>query len=341
MSVVTFGEIMLRLAPPGHERLLQSARLEATFGGSEANVAVALCALGQNARFVTALPDNRLAEACLGELRRFGVDTSCIVRRAGRMGLYFVEHGAAQRPSQVLYDREGSAMALARRGEFDWAAILDRAEWFHITGITPAISTSSAELAREAVEAARARGVPVSIDLNYRKNLWKWGASPQEIMPGLARSADVLIANEEDVQKALGLEAPVDVRAGSLDLSHYERLTARVLEEFPRLRLIAVTLRESYNASHNGWAACLRDGSEFVASRRYDIAPIVDRVGAGDAFAAGLIYGLLRLPSHKEALEFAAALGCLKHSIPGDFCRISAAEVHALLREGGSGRVER
>jgi 2-dehydro-3-deoxygluconokinase len=341
VSVVTFGEIMLRLAPPGHQRFLQSACFDATFGGGEANAAVALCALGQAARFVTALPENPLAEACIGELRRFGVDTSRIVRRAGRMGLYFVEHGASQRPSKVLYDRDGSAMALARPGEFDWAAILEGAAWFHITGITPALSASAAELAREAVEAARAAGVPVSIDLNYRKNLWKWGARAEEIMPGLVRAADVLVANEEDVQKALGLHAPVDVRAGSLDRAHYERLTARVLEEFPRLRLIAITLRESHSASDNGWSACLRDGGEFMASRRYGIAPIVDRVGSGDAFAAGLIYGLLHLPSHREALEFAAALGCLKHSIPGDFCRISAAEVQSLLSEGGSGRVER
>ena len=340
--VVTFGEIMLRLAPPCHERFLQTQQFVATFGGGEANVAVALASLGHPAAFLTVLPENNpLAEACIGELRRFGVDTSGIVRRAGRLGVYYVEHGANQRPSKVLYDRADSAIARAKTGDINWNAALAGAGFFHVTGITPAISSSAAELALEAIRAAKAAGLTVSCDLNYRKNLWKWGKSAREVMPELVRLTDVVIANEEDIQTTLGIAAAVDVHAGELDLGAYRRLTDQVLAAYPNVKTVAVTLRESRSASHNGWSACLNDRKQFLVSRRYEITHIVDRVGGGDSFSAGLIFGLLNLHSHQDALEFAVALSCLKHSIPGDFCRVSVDEVQALLKEGGSGRVQR
>jgi 2-dehydro-3-deoxygluconokinase len=339
--VVTLGEIMLRLAPPAHERFLQSPQFVATFGGGEANVAVALCSLGHPASFLTALPDNPLGDACIGELRRFGVGTSGIVRRPGRLGVYYLEHGANQRPSKVVYDRENSSIAQAQAAEFDWSAAFAGAAWFHITGITPALSASAAALSRDAMQAARDAGVPISIDLNYRKNLWKWGRPATEIMPELVRLAGVVIANEEDLQKTLAIETSIDVHAGALDPGQYRQITAGVLEAYPNLKTIAVTLRESRSASHNDWSACLHNRDAFLTSRRYQITHIVDRVGSGDSFAAGLIYGLLHLPSHAEALEFAAALSCLKHSIPADFCRVTHAEVQALLQQGGAGRVDR
>lgn len=339
---VTFGEIMLRLAPPGYERFLQSPQFVATFGGGEANVAVALAQLGAPAAFVTVLPEkNPLADTAIRELRGLGVDTSPILRAKGRMGIYFLEAGANQRPSKVVYDREYSAISLARPGAISWDQTLDGAAWFHITGITPAISASAADLSLEAVRAARAKGLTVSCDLNFRKNLWKWGKPAAEVMRELMPFVDVAIANEEDVQMSLGIEAHVDVRAGSLDRAQYEQLTSRVLAEFPSLKTIAITLRESKSASHNGWSACLNDRTQFLTSRHYDITHIVDRVGSGDSFAAGLIYGLQHLQSRQEALEFAVALSCLKHSISGDFSRTTLDEVQALLKGDGSGRVQR
>jgi 2-dehydro-3-deoxygluconokinase len=341
-KTVTFGEIMLRLAPPNLERILQTPRFVATFGGGEANVAVALASFGAPAAYVTALPENNpIAEACIAELRRFGVDTSKIVRRKGRMGVYYLETGANQRPSKVVYDRENSAIALAKPGDIDWDDAFSGAGWFHVTGITPAISATAAALALEAVQKAREKGLTVSCDLNYRKNLWKWGKPAVEVMRELVRFVDIAIANEEDVQMALGIQAQVDVHSGKLDLPQYEQLTSKVLNEFDNLRGIAVTLRESKSASHNGWSACWNDRKEFLASRQYEITHIVDRVGGGDSFAGGLIYGLMALSTPREALEFAVAASCLKHSIPGDFNRFSAAEVQALLKGGGSGRVQR
>jgi 2-dehydro-3-deoxygluconokinase len=340
--VVTFGEVMLRLAPPGFERFLQTLQFVATFGGAEANVAVALASLGTPAAFVTVLPErNPVADAAIAELRRFGVDTSYIARGKGRMGIYYLETGANQRPSKVVYDRDSSAIALAGPGAIPWDAVFTGAGWFHLTGITPAISASAAELSLEALRQARAAGLTISLDLNYRKNLWKWGKPAAKVMPDLAALVDIVIANEEDVQMTLGIEAGVDVRSGKLDLSQYAQLTGKVLEAFANLRAVAITLRESKSASHNGWSACWNDRSEFVAGRAYDITHIVDRVGAGDSFSGGLIYGLMHLARPKEALEFATALGCLKHSVPGDFCRVSLEEVNALLKEGGSGRVQR
>jgi 2-dehydro-3-deoxygluconokinase len=340
--VATFGETMLRLAPPGFERFLQSPQFVATFGGGEANVAVALAGFGNPARYITVLPrDNPVAEALLGELRRFGVDESQVVRGRGRMGIYFVETGANQRPSKVVYDRENSAIALAKPGDIDWGKALQGAGWFHITGITPALSQSAAALALESLEAARAAGLSVSCDLNFRKNLWKYGKTAQEVMRDLFRLVDVGIANEEDCQAALGIHADVDVQSAQLDPGAYRALAEKVLSAYPNLKMLAITLRESKSASHNGWSACLHDGKQFLVSRHYEITHIVDRVGGGDSFAAGLIFGLLNLSTHADALEFAVAASSLKHSIPGDFSRVSRPEVEQLLRSGGSGRVER
>ncbi len=341
-ATVTFGEIMLRLAPPGFERFLQSPRFVATFGGGEANVAVALAGFGLPARYVTILPPHHpIADAAVAELRRCGVDTSGIVRAPGRMPVYYVESGAAQRGSKVVYDRDYSSVALAKPGDVDWNAALEGCGWFHVTGITPAISASAAALALEAVRAARGRGITVSCDLNYRKNLWKWGKPAAEVMRELVRFVDVAIANEEDCQMALGIHAAVDVHSGKLEREAYAALTAQVLAEFPNLKTIAITLRESRSASHNGWSACLNDGRAFLLSRHYEITHIVDRVGAGDAFAGGLIYGLRTLDGPQEALEFAVAASCLKHSIPGDFSRLGVEEVRQLLQGGGAGRVQR
>ncbi len=333
---------MLRLAPPGFERFMQSPQFVATFGGGEANVAAALAGFGVPARFVTVLPpNNAISDAFIGELRRFGVDPSFIVRGKGRFGVYFVEAGANQRPSKVLYDREGSAIALAKPGDIDFSKAFEGAGWFHITGITPAISQGAADLAVESVRIARDKGLTVSCDLNYRKNLWKYGKTAQEVMSELVKFVDVCIANEEDCQMALGIEAGSDVHSGKLEHDQYHKLTDKVLAAYPNLKKIAVTLRESHSASHNGWSACFNHGKQFFVSRHYNITHIVDRVGGGDCFAGGLIYGLTTLNTPQEALEFAVAASCLKHSIPGDFNRFSAEEVQQLIKGGGSGRVQR
>ena len=340
-NIVTFGEIMLRLAPPGLEKFLQTPQFVATFGGGEANVAVSLAQLGLPAVYVTALPENPIADAAVAELRRFGVDTSRIVRGKGRLGIYFLEGGANQRPSKVVYDRANSSIALAKPGDIRWDEVFAGAGWFHITGITPAISASAAELSMESVAQARKMGLTVSCDLNYRKNLWKYGKTAGEVMRELVKFVDIAIANEEDVQMSLGVQAEVDVHSGSLDRAQYEKVAAKVLEAYPGMKAIAITLRESKSASHNGWSACLHDRKEFLLSRHYDITHIVDRVGGGDSFAAGLIYGLTSLATHQEALEFAVAASCLKHSVPGDFNRCSVDDVKALLQGGGSGRIQR
>jgi 2-dehydro-3-deoxygluconokinase len=340
--LVTFGEIMLRLMPPGHERFLQTPQFVATFGGGEANVAVSVATFGWPASYVTVLPPNHaIADAAVAELRRFNVDTSRIVRAKGRMGVYYVEAGANQRASKVLYDRDYTSIMLAKPGDIDWAAVFAGASWFHITGITPALSESAAALSLESVAAAKQHGLTVSCDLNYRKNLWKYGKKPSDVMPGLLKFVDVAIANEEDCQMSLGIQSDVDVHSGQLDPAAYESLTGKVLKEYPNLSAIAITLRESYSADRNGWAACLNDRSEFHLSRRYEITDIVDRVGGGDSFAAGLIFAMLSGKSSQDSLEFAVAASCLKHSISGDFNRISVEEVQALLKGDGSGRVQR
>ena len=338
---VTFGEIMLRLKPPAAQRFFQSPLLEATFGGGEANVAVALAGFGCQAAFVTLVPQNAIGDACTAELRRHGVDTSLIVRTGGRLGIYFLEGGASQRPSVVIYDRAGSAIAEARKGDIDWEKSLAGAQWFHITGITPAISLSAAELSLEAVKKARALGLRVSCDLNYRKNLWKYGKTAPEVMGELVKSVDVAVANEEDCQKALGISIPVDVESGKLDAMAYRSLAEKVLSAYPNLTHVAITLRESRSADENGWSAVLATRKDFMVSRRYEIRDIVDRVGTGDTFAAGLIFGLSNLASAQDALEFAAAASCLKHSIPGDLPLLTLAEVQALVSGSGTGRVQR
>jgi 2-dehydro-3-deoxygluconokinase len=339
--VVTFGEVMLRLKAPGAERLFQSPVLEATFGGAEANVAVSLANYGVPVSFVTAIPANPIGDACVGELRRFGVDTRAVKRQGERLGIYFLEAGANQRPSKVTYDRTGSAIAEARRGDFDWDAILDGADWFHVSGVTPAISACTADLTLEAVQTARAKGVTVSCDYNYRKNLWRYGKKAPEVMREIVKYAHVGIANEEDCQQALGVEIDVDVHSGALAEEKYRTLARRVLDEFPNLEKQVITLRESRSADQNGWSAVLATRSDFIHSTRYEITDIVDRVGAGDSFAAGLIYGLLTYRDDRRALEFATAASCLKHSILGDFNRVSVAEVEALMKGEASGRVQR
>lgn len=340
--VVSFGEIMLRLAPPGFERFLQSPMFQATFGGGEANMAVAVAGFGGESRFVTVLPPaNPIVDAFIGEMRRFGVDASRIVRKKGRFGIYFVEPGANQRASKVVYDRDQSSISLAKPGDINWDNAFDGAAWFHITGITPALRQSAADLAVESVRAAEASGLTVSVDLNYRKNLWKYGKAAKEVMPDVVRHCHYVIANEEDCQMTLGIEAAVDVHSGQLDRGAYRALAESVLEAYPNLKGIAITLRESHSASHNGWSACFHNRSEFLLSKHYDITHIVDRVGGGDCFAGGLVFGLLNLDSHQAALEFAVAASCLKHSIPGDFNRFTREEVEGLIKGGGSGRVQR
>ncbi len=338
---VTFGEVMLRLKSPGHEKLFQSPLLEATFGGGEANVAVSLANYGLDAQFITALPNNDVADGCIRELRGLGVDTTKIVRRSGRVGIYFLENGANQRPSNVIYDRAGSSIALIEKGEIDWDGIFEEAEWFHISGITPAISKNAKEASLEAVKKAKQHGVTVSCDFNYRNKLWKYGETAVEVMSELVKYVDIGIANEEDCQKSLGINANVSVESGSLDTDKYKALGDKVLEAFPNLKMIAITLRESKSADTNGWSACLNDRDKFYVSKKYIISDIIDRVGGGDAFAGGLIYGLAKYKDKQYALEFAVAASCLKHSIGGDYNRVKLSDVEKLMGGDGSGRVSR
>ena len=333
---------MLRLAPPEFDRFMQRPEFQATWGGGEANVAVALASLGLPVRYVTVLPPNNpIADAFIAEARGFGIDTSFIVRAPGRLGIYFVERGANQRPSKVVYDRDHTAIALAKLGDIDWDKAFDGAGWFHVTGITPALSQGAADLALESARTAKQKGLTVSCDLNFRKKLWRYGKQAKEVMSELVKFVDIGIANEEDCQMSLGIHADVDIESGKLETDKYRKLTDKVLETYPNLKMMAVTLRESRSASHNGWSACLNDRKEFMLSQHYEITHIVDRVGGGDSFAGGLIYGLNKLGTHAEALEFAVAASCLKHSISGDFARITADEVKALIKGGGSGRVQR
>lgn len=341
MKVLTFGEIMLRLRAPGHERFFQSNMMEATFGGGEANVAVSLANYGMDVDFFTILPDNDMGNHCINELRRFGVNTRKIQRGEGRMGIYFLENGANQLPSKVIYDRAWSAIAMAKKEEVDWGDVFKDVDWFHITGITPAISKSAMELALESVKKARDLGITISCDLNYRKNLWKYGKNAVEVMSEMAKYIDIAIANEEDVQKSLGISAQVDVESGKLDRSKYQALGNKVIEKYSNIKLIAITLRESHSADRNGWAACLNDGNNFLVSKKYEINDIIDRVGGGDSFAGGLIYGLNNYDNKQQALEFAVAASCLKHSIIGDFNRVSVSDVEKLMAGDGTGRVQR
>lgn len=338
---VTFGEIMLRLKAPDRERLFQRPSLEATFGGGEANVAVGLARLGLTVSYISFIPPNAVGDACVGELRRQGVDTTRIIRKGDRLGIYFLDAGANQRPSKVIYDRAHSAIAEAGPGDVDWRSAFEGAGWFHVTGITPAISQSAADLSMQAVEQAKAAGLTVSCDLNFRKKLWNYGKTAPEVMTDLVRQVDLAVGNEEDCQKTLGIKADLDVESGTLEAEKYRDLTQTVLERFPNLSRIAVTMRESHSADHNGWSAVLNNRDAFLVSKRYEIRHIVDRVGTGDTFAAGLIYGLTRLGSDQEALEFAVAAACLKHSVPGDLPLISLDDVQSLVKGAGSGRVQR
>lgn len=339
--IVTFGEIMLRLKSPGFERLFQSPVLEATFGGGEANVAISLSNFGFDVAFCTALPENRIGDACEGELKRWGVDTSLIIRNKERMGSYYLENGSNQRPSVVVYDRSYSAISMAKPGDIDWEKVFSNAEWFHITGITPAISEGAMELSFEAVKKAKEKGITISCDFNYRGKLWKYGKTATEVMPELVKYVDYGIANEEDCQKSLGIKVDINVESGKLDVKKYEALSEKVLETFPDLKAVAITLRESKSASINGWSACMNDRKNFYLSRKYEISDIVDRVGGGDAFASGLIYGLNAYEDKQKALEFAAAASCLKHSILGDYNRVTVSEVEKLMTGDASGRVQR
>lgn len=340
-KVVTFGEIMLRLKSPGHERLFQSPALEAHFGGGEANVATSLAQLGAQAVFVSALSDDAIGQAALRTLRGYGVEVSRVRRTGARTGIYFLETGADQRPSQVVYDRSGSAASLMQPGDFPWAEIFQGVDWFHFTGITPALSRSAADTCLEAVVAARAAGAKISIDLNYRKKLWNYGVKAPEVMRPLAALADVLIANEEDIQLGLGITAAADPVASHVAARAYQALAARTKAEFPNLEIVAITLRQSFSADRNGWSAVMDGHEGFRQSRPYALEDIVDRVGGGDSFAAGLIFGLLEFGAESTALEFAVAASALKHSIPGDLNLVTRDEVQRLVAGDGSGRVVR
>ena len=344
--VITFGEVMLRLKAPGHERFLQSPVLEATFGGGEANVAVSLACFGLDVAYVTVLPQNPIADACVADLRSKNVDTSLVIYNGERMGIYFLETGANQRPSRVIYDRANSAIVTAEPTSLDWNHIFEGASWFHITGITPALSQSAADLSLRAVQTAREKGLTVSCDYNYRKKLWKYGKQAPEIMADLVRYVDVGIANEEDCQRSLGISVAEsdwksDIESGELDRGKYQALCEKVLETFPNLKYQVITLRESFSADHNGWSACLHNGHEFYLSTRYEITDIVDRIGGGDAFAAGIIYGLITGMGDEPALNFAVAASCLKHSISGDKNLVSVDEVERLMEGETSGRIQR
>lgn len=328
---------MLRLKSPGRQRLFQTDLLESSFGGAEANVAVSLAVLGRQAVYVTALPDNAVGRAAARSLTRYGVEVRPLVRD-GRLGIYFLENGAGQRPSQVLYDRENSCFAAARPEEYRWDTVLSGAEWLHVSGVTPAVSQSAADCAFAAVRAAADAGAVVSLDLNYREKLWKYGRAAPEVMRLLARECGVIIANEEDIQKCLG----ISLRNRNTQTEAYRALCCDVKEKFPGVKTVAVTLRHSYSADRNGWSAVLHGQTGFYESARYDIENIVERVGAGDAFSAGLIYGLTEFAGDEaRALDFAAAASCLKHSVPGDFNLISAAEATDLMNGNTRGRIRR
>jgi len=340
-KVITFGEIMIRLKAPGREKFLQSAAFEATFGGGEANVAVSLANYGIDAAFVTVLPENDIADACIGELRKFGVDTSMIVRGGDRLGVYYLEAGSVQRPSKVIYDRANSSISTAKPGDINWDLVFAGAEWFHITGITPAISENARLLAMESVKEASKRGITISCDFNFRNKLWKYGKKATEVMPELVSYVNVGIANEEDCQKSLGIGLDADVESGHLDVTKYETLSNKVLAKYPSLKYMAITLRESKSADHNNWSACINDRKGFYLSKKYEMTHIIDRVGGGDSFAGGLIYGLMKYENPEDALNFAVAASCLKHTISGDFNRVNVKDVVGLMGGDGSGRVQR
>ena len=336
-TVVTFGEIMMRLTTPGRQRFSQAQGYASSFGGGEANVAVSLAQFGCRSRFVTALPDNALGDSARACLRGHGVEVTGPVVEGSRLGLYFMEVGANQRSGQVVYDRAGSAFATLQPSDIDWHNAFKDADWLHVSGISPAVSEDAAKATYEAVTAAKDHGVTVSLDLNHRAKLWQYPCDPQKVMRGLVGLSDVLIAGREDSQKSLGIAGEGD--PDSQD--YFKVLTSNLQEEFPNLSAVAVTIRDTKTAEHHDWAACLRSGGQTLFSKQYEIRDIVDRVGSGDAFAAGLIYGLREQMKPQDALEFAAAANCLKHSIEGDFNLVSVNEVNRLALGTETGRVQR
>lgn len=341
MKVLSFGEILLRLAAPGYTKLFQKDNLDATFCGGEANVAVSLAIFGVESHFITKLPDNPVGRAAVNSMRYFGVNTDNIVYGDGRMGLYYLEKGASQRPSQVIYDRAYSAIAMAKSEEFDWDAIFEGVDWFHWTGINPALSDSLAAINLEACKIAKRKGITISCDLNYRKNLWS-SEKAQSVMKELMPYVDICVANEEDAEKVLGIKAENnDIESGKLNKFGYEYVAKQICANYG-CKKVAFTLRESYSASRNGWSAMLYDADQKQAyfSRQYDIQ-IVDRVGGGDSFTAGIIYSLIIGKGNQDTIEFATAASCLKHTIEGDYNRTTIHDVKALLENGGSGRVQR
>lgn len=337
--VVTFGEIMLRLAPQGYYRFVQAETFGATYGGGEANVAVSLANYGIDAKFVTKLPKHEIGQAAVNSLRRFGVDTSSITRGGDRVGIYFLEKGASQRPSKVVYDRAGSAIATATTADFNWDEIFEGTEWFHFTGITPALGDNAAEICLEACKAAKAKGITVSCDLNYRKNLWTREKAGQ-VMAGLMEYVDVCIANEEDASDVFGIKAEnTDITGGKLNHDGYKEVAKKLADKF-EFKKVAITLRGSISANDNNWAAMLYDGEDYFFSKNY-LVHIVDRVGGGDSFGGGLIYACMNNYKPQETIEFAVAASCLKHTIEGDFNQVSVDEVLKLANGDGSGRVQR
>lgn len=344
-KIVTFGEIMLRLATPGYLRFSQTNELSATFGGGEANVAVSLANYGMDAEFVTRLPENDIAAACVKDLHKHGVKTDHIVYGGDRMGIYFLETGAVARASKVVYDRAHSAISEIKPGMIDWEQVLAGADWFHWTGITPAISQGAADVCLEAIQTANRLGIPVSCDLNYRKNLWKYRKKASEVMPDLVAGCDIILGNEEDAEKVFGIKPEgfdVTATAGEVNAAEFESVCTQLIQRFPRARKVIITLRGSINANHNTWGGVLYDGKQLFQSPRYDITHIVDRVGGGDSFMGGLIYGLLTYPQEdQQALNFAVAASCLKHTIYGDYNEVTVKEVENLMKGDGSGRVSR
>jgi 2-dehydro-3-deoxygluconokinase len=341
-NVVTFGEIMLRLSPPGFQRFIQARSFDVVYGGGEANVAASLANFGVPVEYVTRLPASDIGDACLSYLRQYGIGTRHIARGGERLGIYFLEMGSAQRGSKVIYDRAGSALATIEQGMIDWQAVFGDADWFHWTGITPAVSKSAAQVCLEAVQTAREMGLTVSCDLNYRKNLWRWGKSAGEVMPELVDCCDVAVGNEEDADKVFGIRAPdTDVTSGKVEADAYMYVCNELGNRFPNLKTIAITLRGSLSASRNTWSGLLWRQGQLYTPPSYDISPIVDRVGGGDSFCAGLIYGLRVYDDTQLALDFAVAASCLKHTIPGDFNLVSIAEVEKLMGGDASGRVSR
>lgn len=342
-KVVTFGEIMLRLATPGFERFSQSRQLNATFGGGEANVAVSLANYGIKADFVTRLPKNDIAQSCIMDLRKYNVGTDHILFGGDRIGIYFLETGAVARSSKVVYDRANSAIAEIKPGMIDWDVVFEGVNWFHWTGITPAISEGAALACKEAIEIANRKGITVSTDLNFRKNLWKWGKKAEEVMPDLVAGCDVILGNEEDAEKVFGIHPKgVDVTSGHVDAAAYESVCTQLMERFPRAKKVIITLRGSISANHNTWSGVLYDGKTLFQAPTYDITHIVDRVGGGDSFMGGLIYGLITYPGNdQKALNFAVAASCLKHTIYGDYNLATVSEIENLMSGDGSGRVSR